>query len=61
MCGQQQSSHTTNETLRLQGATGEDGHSHLADRTFSVAAMETKKKKEEEEEEEEEAEEDLEI
>ena len=35
----------THQTLRQQGETGEDGHIHLADCTFNVAAIEKKKKK----------------
>ena len=34
---------TTHQTLRQQGGTGEDGHSHLVDWTLSVAATEKKK------------------
>ena len=37
------SSPATHQTLRQQEGTGEDGHIHLADRTFSVAAIEKKK------------------
>ena len=35
----------THQTLRQQGGTGEDSYIHLADWTFSVAAIEKKKKK----------------
>ena len=35
---------TTQQTLRQQGGTGEDGHIHLADWNLSVAAIEKKKK-----------------
>ena len=38
------SSPATHQTLGQQGGTGEDGHIHLADWTFSVAAIEKKKK-----------------
>ena len=39
-------SSATHQTLLQQGGTGEDGHIHLADWTFSVAATEKKKKTE---------------
>ena len=35
----------THRTLGQQGGTGEDSHSHLADRTLSVAAIEKNKNK----------------
>ena len=38
------SSPATHQTLRQQGGTGEDGHIHLEDWTFSVAVTEKKKK-----------------
>ena len=34
----------THQTLRQKGGTGEDGYTHLADWTLSVAAIEKKKK-----------------
>ena len=40
----------THQTLQQQGETGEDGHIHLADWTFSVAAMETKENRKGQEE-----------
>ena len=40
------SSPATHQTLGQQGGTGEDSYTHLADWTFSVAAIEKKKKTE---------------
>ena len=37
------SSPATHQTLGQQGGTGEDSHTHLADWTLSVAAIEKKK------------------
>ena len=38
------SDQATHQTLRQQGRTEENGYTHLADRTFSVAPIEKKKK-----------------
>ena len=35
-----QNSPATHQTLWQQGGTGEDGHSHLADRTFRITTIE---------------------
>ena len=38
------SSPAAHQTLRQKGGTGEDGHIHVADWTFSVAVTEKKKR-----------------
>ena len=40
MRGQQQFGYTSDSTLRQQGGTGEDGHTHLADWTLTVPTIE---------------------